>query len=205
MTTWEFLKKHWIMSLIGLVICLTAIVSITWAVITREGDEGFLRTEGGLELKWRKGALPLSCTHDAVGADWLALYDQARNEINGKTGLELIGPCIAWRLTDKAMPAHIDGGLTLRAEKLADKDHGGSTVLRWHKGDGHVLSAAVKLNTDSVKKVRYRIVIHELGHVFGLTHDRLQDSIMYPAVNVRPGTLSTTDVKHLKSAYGDAR
>jgi hypothetical protein len=177
-------------------------VSITYAVITREGDEGFMRVEGGLELKWKAGELPMTCTHDKVPADWLELYKRARAEVNGKTGLDLVAPCIAWALPDKPMPKYVTGGLTLRAVQLDDKDHGGTTVLRWHKGTGQVLSAEVKLNTDAVKKVRYRIVIHELGHALGLTHDRLQDSIMFPAVNVRPGTLSTTDVKHLKTAYG---
>jgi len=202
MTTWQFLKTHWIMSLIALAILLTAAVSITWAVITREGDEGFLRVEGGFELKWLPGDMPIPCTHDQVPASWLELYDKARKEVRDKVGRELFGPCVAWQL-ERPFPAYMSGSVTLHAVKL--DDNGGSTVLRWAKDSGQVLSADVKLNTDSLERYRYRIVIHELGHVLGLTHDRLQDSIMFPAVNVRPGTLSTTDVKHLKAAYAGAR
>jgi hypothetical protein len=190
------------MSLIGLAILLTAVVSIAWAVITREGDEGFMRVEGGLELKWQAADTPIPCLHDGVKADWLELYEQARKEVREKVGRDLFGPCIAWQLTDKGLPKYASGNLTLRVQQLDDPDHGGSTVLRWHKADGRILSADVRLNSDAAAKVRYRIMIHELGHVLGLMHDRLQDSVMFPAVNVRPGTLSTTDVKHLKTAYG---
>lgn len=200
MTTWQFLKQNRIMSLIGLAILLTAAISITWAVITREGDEGFMRVEGRFELKWQVIDIPILCMHDGIETSWLELYKQVRKEVRDKVGRELFGPCIAWALDHRTLPEHVSGSLTLRTARLGTQ--GGVTALRWHRGTGRVLSADVTLNSDAASKMRYRIVIHELGHVLGLAHDRRQDSIMYPAVNVRSGTLSTTDVKHLKMAYG---
>ena len=47
----------------------------------------------------------------------------------------------------------------------------------------------------------YAVWLHELGHVLGLGHDRLRDSVMWPTIQGRPGSLSNKDVKCLQKAY----
>lgn len=201
---WQFLKKHWVMSLFGLAICLTSAVSITWAVLTHEGDEGFLRVEGGYELKWNKENLPIGCLHDGVGTEWLQLYDKARAELKKATGIELFESCMAWALVSKPFPKRAPAGsITLSVEALDNSDHGGQTVLNWDRSDGHLVSAQVKFNESVEQRLRYRVVAHEvMGHALGLDHDRMQSSFMYPAVNVRSGKFSSPDIERLKAVYG---
>ena len=53
----------------------------------------------------------------------------------------------------------------------------------------------------AVSTSQYQIMLHELGHVLGLDHDESLESIMWHAVQDRPGTLTDRDIERLNEAY----
>ena len=57
------------------------------------------------------------------------------------------------------------------------------------------------MNPEVPKELRQRVWLHELLHAFGLDHDRLEGSIMYPTAAGRPKEMSKRDIKRLKEAY----
>lgn len=218
----SFLSKIWksnwrnkTMLLGGAAILLAAIVGVIYGVATSEGDEGFL-VRSGHELKWNRSELPLSCMYDpqTVKPPHLASYNSARRAFNQRTGMQLIGPCVPWRLI-KAMPEHVSGAITLRVgARLAaavdgveisspfDAHFGGTTSLLWDKRDGHLLSISIRIDPTFEGGTNPRVWIHELGHSLGLDHDRLKDSVMYRHTIIgRPREPSAKDVKLLQRAY----
>jgi predicted Zn-dependent protease len=57
------------------------------------------------------------------------------------------------------------------------------------------------VHPDVPEDLKDRVWMHEFGHAFGLDHDRLQSSIMFPTAAGRPKELSDRDIKLLKEAY----
>jgi len=205
MSRWEFVKKHWIMFVVGVLIMLVAAATITWAVVTRHGDTGFMKT-GGNEIGWQTSMVPIICFHDLEkdqtrdGRLWIGLYDAARKELAIAVGRELFEPCLPWQLDD--MPTYaVSGQLLLTVSPSDNDDHGGGTTTLKLSDSGRILGAAVRFSPRTDPALRYRVMIHELCHVLGLDHDRLQDSIMFKSAMARPGRLSRTDIAHLKRRY----
>lgn len=213
MTRFEFFKKHWVMSLIGLVILLVAAGTIIYAVVTGEGDEGFLKGKDGKPLMWDRKDIPLTCMYEeAVGSHQYEM-DLARDQIKEKVG-EVIGICSEWQVKDPFPSKPVRGAILM---KLAtpdevsgdgvyvsspwDPQHGGTTQLYTDKATGKLYGAIIYVNPELPKELRERVWLHELLHAFGLDHDRLQDSIMYPVASGRPKEMSKRDIKRLKEAY----
>jgi len=215
-------KKNWKgkATLIGgAAIFLAVAITLPYAIITREGDEGFLKAPNGKELQWPKDSFPLTCTHtDSVKLEHLVLYNQARNEFNSKVGKDLLGPCVPWMLK-RAPLEYIQGGLLLRVEKVPEnhaKALEGGTVVEvetpWTSHPGgrapplsrasapHVI-VAVPVWIDPAHAGNLNVWVHELGHALGLKHDRTRDSAMWPKIQERSAHLSSTDVEGLKKAY----
>jgi hypothetical protein len=213
MTRFEFFKKHWVMSLIGLVILLVAAGTITWAVLKGEGDEGFLKGRDGKPLVWDKKDIPLTCMYDESVSAHQYEMDLARDEIKQKVG-DVIGICDVWQLKDPFPKKPVRGAILM---KLAapdevsgdgiyvtspwDPQHGGTTQLYTDKETGKLYGAIIYVNPGAPKEFWQRIWLHELLHAFGLDHDRLQDSVMYPSAAGRPKEMSKRDIKRLKEAY----
>ncbi|MCK4306534.1 MAG: matrixin family metalloprotease [Candidatus Eisenbacteria sp.] len=205
---WKFLKSHWIMSLIGLVILLMVVTTLIYAIATREGDIGLLEGTTGKGLRWK--TTPITCVYDlgsSMTAQALEMYDSARKEINSQFSKDVIGACVPWALKRK-MPEVIKGELVLNlgppsppAEGVTVYDPfeskaGGTTYL--HEDDQGFIGAA---QLYMVEVSNRKVWLHELGHVMGLAHDRRMDSIMYPSLNDRGIELSSKDIKLLREAY----
>lgn len=210
MTRWEFLKKHWVMSLIGFVILLVAIVTVTWAVLTREGDVSFMKGKKGKDLVW--GSSPV-CIYDPdeVHVDHLAVMDAVRQDINLKVGKMILPPCDPWMLKDPFPKQQLRGNIIIHVTSKLEEEKDGVTVsdpftpktggvtYLYEDDDGKLMAVVMKIHTDMAKDKK--VWLHEFGHALGLAHDRRKDSIMYPQLQDRGNDLSSTDLKNLRKAY----
>lgn len=213
MTSWQFLKKHWGMSLIGLAILLVAAGAIIYAVATGEGDEGFLKAKDGTPLMWEKTDIPLTCFYSDKVEDHQHEMDLARDQIKNKVG-DVIGICDPWMVKKPFPTKPVKGAILLNLGTPAeikgdgvyvsspwDPKHGGTTELYTDKNTGKLYGAIIYVNPEIPKELRQRVWLHEFLHAFGLDHDRLASSIMFPTAAGRPKELSDRDAKRLKEAY----
>lgn len=214
MSSWQFLKRHWVMSLIGLVILLTAAVMIIYAVATGEGDEGFLTAKDGRVLKLNKADLPLSCFYAESVREQAPRYEAARNVINTDADVQIFGRCQPWMIKEAFPTKPVRGGLLLHVGTPPEKQkdgvtvsspfdpvHGGSTLIYQDKETGGIYGSIIYIDPDAPDGLLDKIWIHELGHAAGLAHDRTRDSIMFPVASDRADELSKRDLKRLQEAY----
>lgn len=210
MTRWEFFKKHWVMSLIGAVILLAAVGTVIYAVSTGEGDEGFLKGKNGKSLTWAKSDLPVSCFYDDPVSDHLHWVNLARNQIQERVGY-ILSPCLPWVIKKPFPSKPPRGAILLRLGRPTPQDgvtvsspwdakHGGVTEI-YSDGAGAIVGAAIYVDADIDTGLREVVWLHELLHSFGLGHDRLKSSIMYPTATYRPAELSARDAKRMRREY----
>lgn len=211
---WEKNWKGKATLIAGALILIGAVVGVTYGVVTRAGDEGLMKTETGV-LHWEKSGFPIQCIcAESVSGEHAALLDKARRELNTKVGVQLFSPCMPWMVPDKDFPATpLPGHVLVQIGTSPEQEKDGTTMeTPWdpHPG-GTTLLVRKKENTDviygsmvwvdPVWAKEYAVWLHELGHVLGLGHDRVKDSVMWPTIQERPGSLSNKDVKCLQTAY----
>lgn len=218
----SFFKNVWSKNLAGKLtlifgglILVVAPALVIYAVVTHEGDEGFLKTDDGKPYQWERSAFPIGCWYDSsVQESHLRAYNGARNTINSSVGKPLLGPCVAWQHPTAPMPTKpVADYILLRVGKPPEKDgvtvedpfkaHPGGVTQPFLKKDnsGHIFGMMVWIDPAFEKGLNPRVWLHESGHTLGLAHDRLQSSIMYSSIAARPGALSSPDIKLLKTAY----
>jgi hypothetical protein len=217
---WKSNWKNKVMLIAGLAIFLTAAILIPWAVITRHGDEGFLKASNGENLAWPKSALPLGCTVDeTVTQTHQVLIDQARVQYNTKVGFNLFGPCVPWLLA-KAPPPYLNGQIFISVGAIPKvgapstignptvtmqspwDSHPGGRALPYFRKSAPAEIVAVRMHIEPGHASNLAVWLHEFGHAAGLSHDRLRDSIMWPTILERPGSLSSKDARALRGQYG---
>jgi hypothetical protein len=212
MKSWEFLKRNWVVSLIGLVVLLTAAGAIIYAVASGEGDEGFLKGSSGKPLTWDETDITVSCFYSDSVAEHQYEMDLARDQLKNSVG-DIISICDPWMLKKPFPTEPIKGAILLNLGSTSrvsgdgvvvsspwDPQHGGTTEI-YERPDGHIYGVIIYVNPDIPKELREVVWLHEFGHAFGLTHDRLQDSIMFPTAAGRPKQLSKRDAKRLQEVY----
>jgi hypothetical protein len=185
---------------VALILFITALGFATYAIITRPGDVG-LMVRDGHELKWHKSDFPLECMYDAeeLSPEYLTAIESVMAEFNTQVGFSLFGHCLSW-VVPGGMPEHAES--TVIIDLCEDrKAHGATTKHRYDKKTGQILSASVCIDPGLSGLTLYKAVLHEMGHVIGLDHDREKTSIMYPSIGARPKELSKKDVSLLRGVY----
>jgi Matrixin len=184
----------------GGLVLLLALAGTIYGVAARPGDLKFMEREGR-ELRWDRADVPVDCFHLSELPDaYAAAYAAARRTLAGAAGGALLGPCVPWRL--EAPPSRApDGSVLLRLRDSSGTAHGAETRHRFDRRTGRILSATVALDRGLPADLLDRVVLHELGHVLGLAHDREESSVMFPAARGRPKALSTRDAAALRAAY----
>jgi hypothetical protein len=197
----------------GAFIFVGAIVSLIYAISTREGDVGLMKAKNGKSLHWDD--VPVACiAHSNVTGEHLAYFDRARKELNTRVGKILISPCSGWMLVDKVFPVKpVEATILLHIGKAPTEEvdgvvvetpwtaHPGGTTMLFSRKDRRDSIYGAMVWIDKAWAKEYSVWLHELGHVLGLDHDRLQDSVMWPKIQERPGKLSNKDVKCIQAAY----
>jgi len=211
---WRSNWKNKIMLIAGALIFLTSAITIPWAVITRQGDLAFLEAKNGKPFMWGAEDFPVQCmAHESVGEKQLAVFEKARTEINRKAGRELLGPCSPWMLKKPFPTRPLRGNLLIHVGTAPEKPvdgvlvdtpwtaHPGGLTRLWGRTEAVERIYGVMVWIDPKYGESFPVWLHELGHVLGLAHDRLRDSIMWPTIQERPGSLSSKDAKALAEAY----
>jgi hypothetical protein len=195
-------------------IILVAAITIPIAIVTRQGDEGFLKY-AGQEIKWDRSDFPIMCLlDDSVEPKHLVMWTRAAKEINDRVGERLLSPaCQRW-LIDKPFPTNpMAGQVTIgigQPPKIKRDGievetpwtaHPGGVTMPFLKSSDNPKIYGVMLWVDPEYGENYAVWLHEMLHALGLGHDRLRDSVMYPKIQIRPGKLSDKDVGVLRDAY----
>lgn len=221
MTCWQFLKKHWIMSLIGSFILATALGTIIYSVVTKEGDNGFMKIDifdrgknrvVAIDFKVNKVDLPLSCIYADNAENEIAHYENARKMFNSRIGVEVFGPCRPWLLTGHFPNRPIHRGILISVEypqetfennevlifSPFDPRSGGRTITTRDLLTNSIYGSIIYISPDLEEYQKDKAWAHELGHAIGLAHDRVKHSLMYPILLDRASKLTDKDVKRLQ-------
>jgi len=76
------------------------------------------------------------------------------------------------------------------------------TIVSYDGATGQIGSAPIFLPPNTSYRVRFRVVVHELGHAIGLDHDPdNEDSVMHPMAIFGPFEITPSDRAELKSWY----
>jgi hypothetical protein len=125
------------------------------------------------------------------------------NEFIGKQVLDMFG--MSWQHPKKIESAS-DVPMGHMYLTLADPeiDHkGGSNQYNFNPVTGEMKACYIKVSPGFEGGLLETTMRHEVGgHGFGLTHDRLPDSVMYATADKRAKDFTDKDKERLKEMYG---
>jgi hypothetical protein len=202
---WESSTKNKVFLILAGLLFAGAVAGTTYAVIVRPGDLKFMKEPGvdgaPVALRWDRKDVPVSCFYlEDVPSAYLAAYERVRLALRARVAGELLGPCVPWRLLERPKRAP-DGSVLILIREEEGTKHGAETKHRFDKRDGRILSAELALDRDLPGELLDRVVLHELGHVLGLDHDREASSVMFATARGRPKDLSSRDADAIRDAY----
>jgi hypothetical protein len=181
---------------------LAVIAAVCFYFIYLKGrwrDKAFMRGADSLPLIWAKGHLPLQVLVSFdLSASWRLAILKAISQYNDKVGRRVfMNPAFPAASFSYSTPT--SGAVIVRDDNGGDPKHG---VTMLYPQSAPVVACIVTLpQSVDGQPLCDQIALHEFGHVLGLAHDELKESIMWPTTQGRPGALTDDDVKNLKWAY----
>lgn len=166
-------------------------------------DNGFMLRDGH-ELHWPR--LQKVDVYVEAPARVMALVDSAVGIYNDAIGAPIfVRPVAAAPAMISAFGERVTRGILKSIALIrigAVDDHHGHTDFRYDKRNGEILNALVTLPFLLEENAAHRVIVHELGHVLGLDHDRDPRSIMFPRTEpLVKQVLFAGDVKRLRKRY----
>jgi len=148
-----------------------------------EGDQDADESacEGPQELVWSGADLPLaikttSPTGQDVGegsAAW-RVVTRAISDLNSQAGCEL-GRAVSQ--SSRSYNAEIQWGTAIEVGETSGSNPLGTCA---HRGQGAPVEGIVTVRGGLSDRLAYLVVLHELGHLFGLGHNSFRGSVMFP-------------------------
>lgn len=203
---WEFIASApWTSGIVGGAIVI-ALAGVVYGILWKGGweDKGFMLTEHGAKMKWKKSSMPIGVWVDLFVPDiWTQAIEDAVHKWNFAAGRNLfLAPIkIHQYMSKKMFQGHILVTLSDEESGFMQRDHG-HTDLKFNPSTGEIYSAVITLPKESLAMAPY-IAIHEFGHALGLEHDESDESIMYFELLKRrdPGKITDADAERIKRAY----
>ena len=142
-------------------------------------DRGLLTTPAGHALVWAPDRLPVRLQFDPHLAGWVAPFRRSAAFYEREIGQALvIVPATPW--IKQEIEADTVAVQACPSDAWGCSARNPQTRLHWFP-DGQVYSADISLPADLIldDSGRYRVAQHELGHLLGLDHDTVRDSVMH--------------------------
>lgn len=159
----------------------------------------------GHETKWDIADLPIAVYVDNSASEWLGIVYQAVKTLNAAVGRKVAmlpeAPFSAVRDAFENGNG-IDGAAYLTTDRLVSS---GSTDVRYHWHTGRIRNAFTRLSRYPGATGRLIVVLHELGHVMGLSHDNEPWQLMNAVISGRePPQYSRRTIALLRQLYGNS-
>ena len=159
-----------------------------------------------LGVTWNTCDQPIVYRTDALG-DNLDLVNTGIDRLAELTGLAFVrGPALASlpEISDEELVIGFTDGAHALFQSAPDAVGRVRTIIK----DGHIVGAAIGIRTDrqlvdgfGSGSTQGNVLLHELGHAFGLPHSDNLESLMYPTINTQQGDgYSPADTIELKAA-----
>lgn len=200
----DFMRANIGMFIAGGAVLLLAILGVVVGVISkgRWADRGLI-SRGGHKLHWRRKDLPIAVWYPVGFPDWAwRAFRRVREHLYAKVGVQLFDVGTEEPRTDPDEEDFEDtlprGAIYIR---IGDNPREGSTKHSYDKRNGEIHSAIVEITPQA--GIAWPVTLHEVGgHVLGLDHDELRESIMHPVLQEQAQYLTESDIKRLRKTYG---
>jgi hypothetical protein len=184
---------------LGFLVLIAAICF--YAIYVKGGwrDRAFMQSKDNLPLIWPKDHLPLQVLVSFdLAAHWRLAILKAVSQYNDVVGRQVfMNPAFPAASFSYSTPT--SGAVIVRDDNSGDPKHGVTMLYP----ELPPIDACIVTLPEAVQDQALcdQVALHEFGHVLGLAHDEIRESIMWPTTQGRAGKLTDYDIKNLKWAY----